>query len=130
MTAYAALPIVGAFFRPPAQSLLNSLAVGTPLFLLAEPENPHDVNAIAVWLETQHLPESSREALTESLPNYGFDLDTIIGQDQWHLGYLPKLFAKRIRDAAIVEPNIPMDVTFAVNPQGQPRVAFKEPIEC
>ena len=34
------LPIVGAFYRPPAEAILKVLPVGAKLSLFAEPENP------------------------------------------------------------------------------------------
>ena len=126
--AYATLPIVGAFYRPPAAKLIESLPIGTPLFLMAEPDNQYDANAVAVYLESHNIPEASHSLLEESLPPFGFDLDTVLGQEQWHLGYVPKEFAALLRGRNIIVPNTPMDVTFAVAPDGKPRVRFVEPV--
>jgi len=43
-------PIVGMFFRPPAQKVLAEIRFGTPLILQRQPDNPHDPNAIQVLL--------------------------------------------------------------------------------
>ena len=126
--AYNTLPIVGSFYRPPAKTLIEALPIGTPLFLLAEPDNQYDANAIAVYFESQNIPESSHGQLDEALSQYGFSLDTIIAQDQWHLGYLPKEFAAQLRASDTVVVNRPMDVTFAVAPDGKPRVRFAKPV--
>jgi hypothetical protein len=126
--AYSTMPIVGAFYRPPAAKLIEALPIGTPLFLLAEPDNQHDPNAIAVWLESHNIPESSHGQLDEVLPNFGSSLEIILAQDQWHLGYIPKELAKLLRQQDIVGDNTPVDVTFAVAPDGKPRVRFTAPV--
>jgi HIRAN domain len=122
------LPIVGMFYRPPAKALIDALTIGTPLFLLAEPDNQYDPNAVAVYLESHNIPENAIDALEESLPSFGFSWDSIIAQDQWHLGYIPKDFAAQLRASETVVPNKPVDVTFAVNASGAPRVRFAEAV--
>jgi hypothetical protein len=126
--SYTTLPIVGAFYRPPAKTLLAALAIGTPLFLMAEPTNEFDANAVAVFLESQNIPEAAHEMLSQELPNFGFDLDTILSQDQWHLGYIPKQFASALRASETIMPNAPFDVEFAISGDGSPRVRFAEPV--
>lgn len=122
------LPIVGAYHRPPARILIASLPIGTPLFLLAEPDNQYDPNAIQVFLESQNIPAASHAELERELPNAGFSLDTVIAQDQWHLGYIPKEFAAQLRATDTVVPNVPVDVTFSTAPNGAPRVRFTESV--
>ena len=126
--SYERLPIVGAHYRPPAKLLISVLPIGTPLFLLAEPDNAYDPNAIMVMLETQNIPDEADEVLEQQLPEFGLDLDMITSQDQWHLGYIPKEFAAMLRAADIVKVNVPSDVTFGTNPKGDPRVVFAEPV--
>lgn len=122
------LPIVGAFYRPPAKLLLDCLSIGTPLFLLAEPDNQYDPNAVAVYLESHNIPVESHAKLEEELPPFGQSLDSVLGQDQWHLGYIPKEFAAQLRASETVVPNTPVDVTFSVSANGAPRVRFGEPV--
>lgn len=118
------LPIVGAYFRPPAKILIESLAVGTPLYLLAEPDNHVDPNAVAVYVEASNIPETAHAFLEEILPQCGFTLDAVLGQETWHLGYIPKDFAKQLRESGTVPEGVPLDVTFATNVTGAPRVRF------
>lgn len=126
--SYTTLPIVGAFHRPPAQALIDVLAVGTPLFLMAEPTNAYDANAIQVYLESHNIPAEAHPSLEEAIARFGLDLDTVLSQDQWHLGYVPKEFAAQLRAAGTIMPNIPMDVEFALSSEGKPRVKFSEPV--
>lgn len=42
--------MVGMFHRPPAKDVLNSLPVGTKLWLQREPDNAYDENAVKVLL--------------------------------------------------------------------------------
>jgi hypothetical protein len=126
--SYARLPIVGMFYRPPAKVLVNVIAVGTPLKLLAEPDNPADPNAIAVWVKSSDIPESAHEALEEQLPEYGFCVADILNQDEWHLGYIPKNFAAELKSTGVVTDDKPVDVKFCTNPKGDPRVEFDEPV--
>ena len=55
------VPLVGAYFRPPAQQLLRHLPSGTELVLEPEPENPHDPNAIAVYTRSSSIPSRPDE---------------------------------------------------------------------
>ena len=126
--SYARLPIVGMFYRPPAKVLVNVIAVGTPLTLLAEPDNPADPNAIAVYVKSSEIPETAHDALAEQLPEYGFSLDDILNQDEWHLGYIPANFAAQLKAAQIVVDDTPVEVKFCTNPKGDPRVEFDEPV--
>jgi hypothetical protein len=119
-------PIVGAFYRPPAQALLAVLPIGTPLTLIAEPDNPYDPNAIAVWLKSKDIPISAHSSLENTLPPFGFDLDQICAQENWHVGYIPKEMAAALRANGIVEPENEVEVSFAVAANGSPRVAFVE----
>ena len=44
-------PIVGMSHRFPAQAVMNYLPADTPLYLVREPGNQYDVNAIQVWVK-------------------------------------------------------------------------------
>jgi hypothetical protein len=112
--------IVGAFYRPPAEAILNALRVGTGLILKREPENTYDANAIAVWLPAAGLPEATREFI-DSLAGYGVTGDAYAAYGDVHLGYIPReiaatIVANGLRDDAIIS------ASFAVSPRGKPLV--------
>ena len=66
--------IVGSTFIPGGQEALKALSIGQPLFLVREPDNEYDPNAIAVHAE--YVLEDSIEIL--------------------HIGYIPKETAAKI----------------------------------
>jgi hypothetical protein len=121
------LPIVGLFHHQPASLLVECLGIGTLLFLLAEPDNQFDPNAVAVYLESHNIPQAAHEKLEHEAPRFGQSLDSILGQDQWMLGYIPRAMAQVLRETDTVVPNVPVDVTFETNPEGKPRVRRDEP---
>jgi hypothetical protein len=87
-------PIVGSSFHPPASLILKELSVGTPLSLRAEPTNPHDPNAIAVWMEWSDVKVSTIDRLLDNeevRKSYWRD-----GQIQ--LGYLPRAVAAKLAE--------------------------------
>lgn len=81
-------PIVGGRHHPPAVAIMDFMAVGTPLILVAEPTNQYDVNAIMVILETKHINEV--EGLDDALAGYGTNTTTVKEGGRIHLGYIPK----------------------------------------
>jgi hypothetical protein len=88
--------IVGAHFRPPAKTILFNLPVGTKLELIPEPENPYDVNAIAVHLLPDNIPESVHEDLDQALMNSASSLADVLALETIHLGYIPRVEAEKI----------------------------------
>jgi hypothetical protein len=44
-------PIVGMYFHPPAEDVINLLSGGTELRVVRQPDNPHDPNACQVLLD-------------------------------------------------------------------------------
>lgn len=82
--------LVGAHFRPPAKTVIQSLPAPYPLELRPEPSNPYDPNAVAVWFDATHLSADAKEELESTLPGSGGDLDDLISQRFWQLGYLAK----------------------------------------
>ena len=80
--------LVGMHFRPPAKLLLASLPGGTELTLRAEPDNAYDAKAMQVWVRSGQLPEGQYEQLAQKLPGAGFTLEDVLGQSEWHLGYI------------------------------------------
>lgn len=119
-------PLVGAYHWPPAQALIDALAVDTPLTLWAEPTNQYDPNAIAVFLKSSDIPTGAYDRLAETLPPHGTSLDEVLAQELWQLGYIAKAFAAELKLREIVKDDEPVTVSFALNPQGQPRVRFAE----
>jgi hypothetical protein len=121
-------PIVGSFFRPPAKALISVLPMDTPLILLAEPDNPYDPNAVAVWLNMSTIPEELDPQLEEALAPFGFDLTHIRGEENLHLGYIPKEKAKELRQAEVIPNEGQVSVTFALSASGSPMVRFPSPV--
>jgi hypothetical protein len=119
-------PIVGMFYRPPAKALIDALAVGTPLLLIAEPENNFDPNAVAVWLHSKDIPEASYTALEETLPPFGWTLEKVLEEEEHHLGYIPKEMAAQLKACGAVKDGEAVEVTFSTSASGAPRVKFAE----
>jgi hypothetical protein len=82
-------PIVGMKYYPGALAIVTNLPVGTPLFALAEPTNPHDPNAIQVWIETRHIPQVT----LDRVPNSG----RLASASAWQLGHIAREFAAKLK---------------------------------
>lgn len=87
--------LVGAHFRPPAKALLACLPAGHPLFLRPEPTNEYDENAVQVLLASCTLSplcddQFFADEMNNQLQGQGSDLESVMAQDEWHLGFLPK----------------------------------------
>ncbi len=95
MTETITTQLVGAHFRPPAKALLACLPAGHPLALRPEPTNEYDENAVQVVLRTTSLSPLTddpffSDELNTQLEGAGFDLASVLGESEWHLGYLPR----------------------------------------
>lgn len=92
MTETITTSLVGAHFHPPAKALLAVLPAGHPLALRPEPTNEYDENAVQVLLRSTTIPtdEAIREELETQLAGAGFDLESVLAEPEWHLGYLPR----------------------------------------
>lgn len=114
------LPIVGGFYRPPAKTVMEHLALDTKLSLVPEPENPHDINAIAVYVHFKDIPQESLAALEPVLPSCGHSIESLEDAVTIHLGYIPKELAKILRERGFhgAEGN------FATGAKGGPMVTF------
>ena len=119
-------PIVGAYYRPPAQAILKVLPLGTTLTLVAEPDNEHDPNAIAIWLYTKDVPEICDERLEELLPDYGSTIEDFRNQEMYHLGYVPREMAATLRARNTVPADSPVEGSFSLSTGGAPRVRLSE----
>jgi len=80
--------LVGSHFRPPAKVLLAHLPAGQLLRLEAEPGNPYDEHAIRVMLRSADIPASQHGSLAESLPSQGFELEQVLAEEEWQIGYV------------------------------------------
>ncbi len=132
-------PLVGAHFRPPAKTIIQSLPAAYPLELRPEPTNPYDANAVAVWFDASHLSADAKEELESTLPGSGSNLEDLLSERFWHLGYLPKeiaaIWQERIGlmieshnvNAAITNDDFPWSgfpCRLAFTGKGQPAVIF------
>ena len=90
-------PLVGAHFRPPAKAIIQSLPTGHPLELRPEPSNPYDPNAVAVWIDAKSIPDDALEELRFTLPGMGADVESLLEQRFWQLGYVAKEIAATIQ---------------------------------
>ena len=119
------LPIVGAFYRPPAEAILKVLPVGAKLSLFAEPENPVDVNAIAVYVESSEIPPNSAQRLDEYAAGSGYSYDDIVAQESWHVGYIPAPKATALRESGEIEDNRTYSGEFQLSPRSsKPQISF------
>lgn len=97
-------PIVGAYYRPPAKTILSLLAPGHSLVLDPEPTNPHDPDAIRVCvkLNSIELPEEDYSAVEDELMQYGAtwadlrrdEFGEEVEDPLFHIGYVPRSGAK------------------------------------
>jgi hypothetical protein len=92
-------PIVGMFYRPPAQAILSVLSPGTELIVRAEPTNAVDPNAIAVWISTADIPDSdaAHKKLELGAAECGLTLDDVLSTEEHHLGYIPAAIAAALK---------------------------------
>jgi len=84
------VPLVGAHFRPPAKTIIQSLPAAYQLELRPEPSNPYDANAVAVWFDALNLSQDAIDELSSTLPGSGGNIEDLIEQRFWQLGYLAK----------------------------------------
>ena len=110
------LPIVGTRHHPPANAILCVLPVGTELELLPEPTNPHDANAIMVYVAGENVPQS--EELDSLAMGYGETAFTIHEMKYILLGYI----ARQV--AATLAPFEARTATFALGSSGAWLVAI------
>lgn len=119
MTDPIRCPIVGSKFYPPAMEILLVLPVGTPLRALAEPTNPHDANAVQVWIDTTSIPQKARERLIKTVPSLNSS------RDSYQLGHIAASFA-----AMLNQKGFPDEVTgtFAIGSKGGNRILLEIPL--
>ena len=96
VTSRFSAPIVGMHFRPPAKAIIQSLPNECPLWLIPEPTNEYDANAVKVVVKSADIPEDQHQILGTLTAGYGFSLDEILTQPEWHLGYVKREYAAMI----------------------------------
>jgi hypothetical protein len=114
--------IVGSFYRPGAQNILKFLPPGTDLYLIREPDNEYDPNAVAVYISPKDIPQTCYEKLKESLLGCGLTLDYILKSSKWQLGYLPR----NVSPQWIIDLGGKIPAKFALLPSGKPVVTIED----
>lgn len=119
-------PIVGAYYRPPASTILVYLPLGTNLLLEPEPTNDYDSNAIKVtldndtisdWIDSPNFPST----LDEALVNCGYSVEVIDNLfEPLHLGYIPKTHNTQLLGLLSSGPD--WSATYTTLPDGKPAV--------
>src|ERR1700743_3555069 len=116
-------PIVGMYFRlkedgVPAQAIINNLPAGTPLELVAEPDNPFDPNAIKVVLNFRNVPHNSD--IEFAVNANGMTNDELYTNNH-HLGYVD---SKKTGCAARLSPDLGKvtSSTLCFSAEGKPGV--------
>ncbi len=131
MTTILLAPIVGAYFRPPATTIIRILSINTPLVLDPEPTNPHDPNAIRVCLDYPTLEDTYNSLLPERKEQFdnalladGWSIETLLRDmtdnetNLLHLGYIPRTEAPHWLSALATSPDHHAVLSFA--PEGNP----------
>jgi hypothetical protein len=112
-------PIVGAKHRPPAQGILNNLGLDQALWLIPEPDNAFDANAIKVVVNTAEIPQESLDQMAPDLEGYGSDISEIMASPQHHLGYIPARLAQAFKLDG------PVEGTLSFDAKGWPQVSVE-----
>lgn len=99
--------LAGAYFRPPAKSIIANCPAGTELKLERDEFNPYDEMAIAVYIEGSVIPASRHETLESELEGIGFTLEEVVSQSH-HVGFIaasggkPLLKAQQSSDLPLI----------------------------
>lgn len=116
--------IVGAYYRPPAKVILDFLPSGCALFLVPEPDNQYDPNAIKVCVRPKLIPAHLHVELEEPLAGHGMTLQDVLDMEEIHLGYIPRKEASHL--ISIISPDTETPGTFGLNPQGKSIVIIQD----
>ena len=122
-------PIVGTWFRPPADGILAILPAGARLVARRESSNQYDANAVQVLWPTEVAQFVTRlAAINEVLVGYGTTLSALADQPEWPLGYVPRDMASELapRMDAAQRPTLSGQLTFSAS--GNPRIQLTEEI--
>ena len=125
-------PIVGAYYRPPASTILAYLPMKFPLTLDPEPTNEYDSNAIRVILNQHSLQgflsdletdEETSSEVNSNLFSSGWSLEQLAELDELHLGYIPRTHNTQLLDL-LSQPsgNFNWSATYTTLLDGKPAV--------
>lgn len=143
MTRTLAAPIVGAYHRPPAKTILQFLPGGAQITLVKEPENPYDPSAIKVFVDPTQVPESQLSELTNALPLQGYTIEQIMSGGPIQLGYIAASGGKPLAKAKEANGGVELvgnqeigewaletdEAQLGFAPDGLPLVLFTLPLE-
>lgn len=118
--------IVGLKFHPPALALIRGLPLHCPLILRAEPNNAYDPNAIRVILPTATIPQLAFGQINEELLSSGMEIDDLLAQEEWLLGYIPRQVASELREPIGFVGVEDLPAEFIINHAGKPIVRFED----
>lgn len=92
-------PLMGARFRPPAETIVSLLSPGTALLAWREPDNAHDPNAIAIGIAKSSLSPDVLSAAEEDLrERYPDQPPEDFLPEILHLGYVAREIAATWRE--------------------------------
>lgn len=92
-------PLMGARFRPPAETIVSLLSPGTALLAWREPDNAHDPNAIAIGIAKASLSPDVLAAAEEDLrERYPDQPPEDFLPEILHLGYVAREIAATWRE--------------------------------
>lgn len=128
------VPLVGAYFHPPAAAIIRRLPAEAPLRIVPEPDNPHDANALAVHLVTGDYPKwfefGAQDAEFENeLAGFGLSIEAVLSAESFHLGYIARADAARLAGTISLVINddhtthCPAKLSF--DPAGKPQVVLE-----
>lgn len=124
------IPLVGMHFRPPAQQVLASLALGTEVLLYPEPDNQYDSNAVRVVVDLPNI-DVKTPILDAMLTGTGFRVsDIIMGPLQ--LGYLAATGGKPAQggpgnvEALLIMSGGKYQARLSALPDGRPSVEIQD----
>jgi hypothetical protein len=125
-------PIVGMYYRPPAQALVDSLPVGTPMILRADPHGEvsgsahNDPTAICIVMRTEAVAAETlaNAEFIAALSRYGTSIDDFLAEPEWHIGFVPKELAYEATNSGFPA-GVDIPGIFSVSANGKPRIRFE-----
>jgi len=126
MSQFAQFGIVGSHFRPPAKGLLTVLPSGAKLVARREPDNAYDANAIMVLVARAELSKLDARVLNDAVLGYGSSLGDLMLQEEWHLGYIPRIEALTLAPRMDSEGKSELPGTLTFSATGLARIQLEQ----
>lgn len=126
--------LVGSSFRMGGQQLLSGLPSGQKLWLVKEPDNVYDSNAIKVMLSVVDIEKEFVEELNGRLAGTGLRIEDL-GNEWQHVGYVAKTGGKPLQGLELpgneeflaeMEGEEPRRGELSFNANGKPLVSLME----